>query len=74
MQDQPNRLDFMVNSLSAERLSKYFSTPETSLEEALDLYRCNIRMSMAYYGLIHIFEVTLRNRMASIFVNSFGDD
>lgn len=59
---QPTR-DEMVRLLSTPRLTTYTEACGGEIPRALDLYRWNLDLSMAFFGSIHYFEVAFRNHV-----------
>lgn len=61
------------NIISNARLNRYLVACNGNKARALQLYRCNIRLSQRFFGVICIFEVMLRNALNSHYMNHFGD-
>lgn len=50
-------------NLSAPRLKRYKNACNENREQAVELYKLNILLSLRLYGYLSIFEVVLRNRV-----------
>lgn len=59
--------------ISAPRLHKY-ETVCSSNKQALKLYQTNLRLSQAFYPLLSLLEVVLRNATDHEFTKYFGDN
>lgn len=57
--------DTMIRLLSTPRLGTYTAARSGSVPEALELYRWNLDISMAFFESIHYFEVAFRNAIDS---------
>ena len=57
--------DFFEKVFSADRMSKYFSLYPEDEGRAAKHYQCNIMLSEAMYPCLSVFEVELRNSVAS---------
>lgn len=64
----------LLTSLSASRMSRYISASDGDISSALRLYDWNVRLSRCLYVRLHIWEITLRNRMNTFFRSKFGAD
>lgn len=62
----------LVNALSAERFRTYDLMSGFNSDYAFRLYLYNARLAKAFLFPIHILEITLRNRMSSIFEKKYG--
>lgn len=60
------------NSLSEERFTPYLKQADNDAEYAFRLYLYNARLAKAFLFPLHILEVTIRNRMSSVFVTDYG--
>lgn len=61
-------------SLSEERFAPYMAKAGHKPEYAFNLYLYNARLSKAFLFPLHLLEVSLRNRINSIFCADFGPD
>ncbi len=59
--------------ISAQRLRRYESVCNHDPKRALKLYQTNLRLSQAFYPLLSLFEVILRNAINNEMVNYLGD-
>lgn len=57
---------------STERMQKYFQRFPTSDEKAMALYQANISISEAFYPVLAVFEVALRNSLNRELKDHFG--
>jgi hypothetical protein len=64
--------DFEI-AFSAPRLNKYLYACKGNRRKALCFYRYNLKMSQQFYGLISVFEITLRNAIDRHFSAQFSD-
>lgn len=55
------------------RMSRY-QQASSDIEDAIELYSFNLRASQEMFGLIHCFEVILRNKIDTHYKQKFGDD
>ena len=63
----------LESSLSPERMSTYVqAVSKQDKEEAVRLYIWNIALSSAFYGMLQVLEVTLRNAMHSQLAANYG--
>ncbi|RMI13127.1 hypothetical protein [Cellulomonas triticagri] len=53
----------MVRLLSPPRMSTYLAGCEDDVSRAVDLYRWNLDVSMAFFESLHYLEVAVRNRV-----------
>jgi hypothetical protein len=60
-------------AFSAPRLNKYLCACKGNRRKAICLYRYNLKMSQQFYGLISVFEITLRNAINRHFTTQFSD-
>lgn len=74
MPDQANfDLAVLERFLSSPRFDLYREATNDDTKKAVQLYRWNVNISSALYDPLHIFEVTLRNRIDYILTSSdFG--
>lgn len=68
-----NGNDIQLN-LSPKRFAPYLQRAGYKYEYAFNLYLYNARLSKAFLFPLHILEVTLRNRMNSIFISEHQQD
>jgi hypothetical protein len=59
---------------STERMKKYFDRFPSDDEKAIKLYQANIAISEAFYPILAIFEVALRNSLNRELIDFFGTD
>ncbi|MDX2067057.1 MAG: Abi family protein [Haliscomenobacter sp.] len=59
--------------LSDPRLASYLEYTKNNLEDALELYRLNLRLVGAFFPLMSMLEVTLRNAIGHQMNNIFPD-
>ncbi|HIF9225888.1 TPA: Abi family protein [Photobacterium damselae] len=64
----------LIQSLSKKRFKGYQSRSGFDDEFAFRLYLYNARLAKAFLFPIHILEVTLRNKINSLFIDEFGSD
>lgn len=57
--------------LSPPRLSRYLIACSNSKSRAQKLYRANLRIAQAFYPVLNLFEVILRNRIHEKLTNHF---
>ncbi|MBO0351299.1 Abi family protein [Phormidium pseudopriestleyi FRX01] len=67
-----NEWDTLIPLVSAARLQPYLNAANQNKEEALELYKLNIKLSETLYPFLSIFEVTLRNRIAAVLIAKYG--
>lgn len=60
--------------LSSARLSRYLTACNADKEKTLKLYRLNIRLSQAFYAILSLFEVALRNAINEHYLTWFNDN
>lgn len=60
--------------LSSDRFETYLALANYNRQEALGLYKQNIRSSEKLYTILHILEVCLRNRIDEILSQEFGSE
>jgi hypothetical protein len=58
---------------SSARVNRYLSATNNSKNRAISLYKANLMISQAFYPLIGILEVILRNRLNDILADYFTD-
>ncbi len=56
-------LERLQISISTERLGRYLGACKGDLKGAIELYELNLRLSQGLYGVLHGYEVTVRNSM-----------
>ncbi|MEZ8029991.1 Abi family protein [Enterovibrio norvegicus] len=61
-------------NLSEKRFEPYLKRSGYKYEYAFNLYLFNARLSKAFLFPLHILEVSLRNRINTIFIDAYGDD
>jgi hypothetical protein len=64
--------DFEI-AFSAPRLNKYLHACKGDRRKAICLYRYNLKISQQFYGLISVFEITLRNAINRHFTIQLSD-
>lgn len=69
-----NEWDTLIPLVSAARLQLYLNAADQNKEEALELYKINIKLSETLYPFLSIFEVTLRNRIAAVLISKYGEN
>lgn len=69
-----NEWDTLIPLVSAARLQPYLNAANQNKEKALELYKINIKLSETLYPFFSIFEVTLRNRIATVLINKYGEN
>ncbi|MGL5194160.1 MAG: Abi family protein [Chroococcales cyanobacterium] len=69
-----NEWDILIPLVSAARLQPDLNAANQNQEEALELYKINIKLSETLYPFLSIFEVTLRNRIAAVLINKYGEN
>ena len=62
------------DAFSIERIKRYIIACEGNKQNAMKLYRNNLRLSQEIFTLINCFEVTLRNRIDRQMTIHFGND
>lgn len=62
LKDEAN-VDAFVESISSARLGRYLHVSNKNTRQAIDLYCLNGKLSQAFYLLIQMWEVCLRNRI-----------
>jgi hypothetical protein len=60
------------NSLSEDRLTPYLKQANNDPEYAFRLYLYNARLAKGFLFPLHILEVTIRNRISSVFITDYG--
>ena len=60
--------------ISSERLEPYIRYHEDNFDKALEHYKANIEISEAFYPMLSILEVGLRNNMDYQLTRKFNDD
>jgi hypothetical protein len=66
--------DALCAIFSQSRLQTYLKAANQDREEALNLYKLNLKLSEALYPSLCLFEITLRNRISSVLVKHYGDN
>ncbi|MCU1302809.1 MAG: hypothetical protein JWQ87_3093 [Candidatus Sulfotelmatobacter sp.] len=59
-------------AISKERLGRYVGAAKGDLKSAIELYELNLRLSQGLYGVLHGYEVTLRNSMHDQLTHYYG--
>ncbi len=59
----PAVLQSLQIAISQERLARYLRAAKADSRTAIEMYRLNLSVSEMLYGVLHAFEVTLRNSM-----------
>ena len=65
--------DFEI-ALSKPRIGRYLLAANGDVNKALRLYKQNIKLSQTLFGLLSIFEVTLRNHIDQYYRKHFNDN
>jgi hypothetical protein len=65
-------LQILHHSISRDRLTRYLIATNGNLGRAIKLYEINIQISQTLYGVLHGYEITLRNAMHNRLVGYFG--
>ena len=60
-------------AFSAARLAKYKIACNGNANDALTLYRYNIKLCQKFYGILNVFEVVLRNAIDEHYKAVFND-
>ena len=60
-------------AFSAARLAKYQTACKGNANDALTLYRYNIKLCQKFYGILNVFEVVLRNAIDEHYKAVFND-
>ncbi|MEH2257742.1 Abi family protein [Nostoc sp.] len=58
---------------SEPRLATYLKAANHDEQQALELYKLNLRLSESIYPTLCILEITLRNRISGVLVKHYGD-
>jgi hypothetical protein len=61
-------------AISHERLARYLRAARGDLAKAIELYRLNVSLSETLYGVLHGYEITLRNIMHDKLSSYYGQD
>ena len=61
-------------ALSPAILSRYLAACKGNRRKAIRLYRMNIKLSQSFFGLIGVFEITLRNTIDSHYRDTLVDN
>lgn len=64
----------LENHISGVRLQNYLNHCGNDQDRALLLYKANIRLSKAFYPLLSILEINLRNGINQAIINHLGDN
>jgi len=59
---------------SNARLSKYLRACDGDKRKAMQLYRCNARVSQSFFGVVSLFEIILRNAINNHYIVTLGED
>lgn len=60
--------------LSAARLTRYEATCNNDYQKVLKMYQTNLKLSQAFYPLLSLFEVVLRNALNEELTHYFSND
>lgn len=60
--------------LSTERLNRYLRASNNCKSKAMDLYRINLSLSQAFYPMLNLFEIILRNVISTHIARHFEDN
>ncbi len=63
-----------TSNISMERLSAYICSDADNIEDIINRYKNNIKISQALYPELSILEISLRNAIDNIFKEKFGED
>lgn len=61
-------------ALSKPRIGRFLLAVNGDYNKAIQLYKLNIQLSQTLYGLLSIFEVTLRNNIDQHYRQHFNDN
>lgn len=61
-------------AFSEARTNKYLRACGGNKQKALRLYKSNARLSQQFYGVLSLFEITLRNAINDHYLAQFGKD
>lgn len=61
-------------AFSEARVNKYLRACGGNKQKALRLYKSNARLSQQFYGVLSLFEITLRNAINNHYLAQFGKD
>ena len=67
-------LQKLYQTISPDRLSRYLIATNGELRCAIRLYEINIRLSQTLYGILHGYEIALRNAMHDRLKEYFGQE
>jgi hypothetical protein len=70
---EPVNLEAVAATLSPERLTKYMARTGHNVAKALELYIWNQEIGAALTVTLSQFEVCLRNQIAKVLVNAYGE-
>jgi hypothetical protein len=62
------------NTMSAIRMARYLTACNNDSKKAMTLYRKNLRLSQELFTIISCFEITLRNKIDSVYSGHYGND
>ena len=60
-----------VQAISPERLKKYLDATSNNLDMAIQLYELNVALFTVVFGLLHGFEIGMRNSMHEVLAHHF---
>ena len=68
-------MDFKTSQTlySAARIGKYVHACSGDKQQAMQLYRYNLRLSQRFFGVLHLFEVILRNAINNHYSAQLAD-
>lgn len=69
----PSRFGVLEEALSSERLTSYVHSDDATLDSAIARYLWNTALCEALYPVLHLVEVSLRNRVDSVLRASLGE-
>lgn len=60
--------------MSTARMSRYKKACSGKTREAMTLYRLNLKLSQEFFTVVSCFEIAIRNKINSHFLNTLGKD
>lgn len=68
-------MDFKTSQklYSAARIGKYVHACSGDKRQAMQLYRYNLRLCQRFFGVLHLFEVILRNAINNHYSTQLAD-